>query len=150
MQFFFLNDFISLIKRINIWKTSENLPKGNNSKLFLSFLLKKNFVIVFVSLAKTTLKDFQAPAWIYYSVKAFSVALNICSLRIWTRLFLFGLWQKCKTTSYESLYKVSYHKRQIPPAQIIQVSELLKNSKVLGEDSLETQVFKGNSQEFEK
>lgn len=45
---------------------------------------------------------------------------------------------------------VSYHKRRIPPAQIIQVSELLKNSKVLGEDSLETQVFKGNSQEFEK
>ena len=65
MQFFFLNDFISLIKRINIWKTSENLPKGNNSKLFISFLLKKTFVIVFVSLAKTTLKDFQAPAWIY-------------------------------------------------------------------------------------
>ena len=64
-NFFFLNDFISLIKKINIWKTSENLPKGNNSKLFISFLLKKTFVIVFVSLAKTTLKDFQAPAWIY-------------------------------------------------------------------------------------
>ena len=45
---------------------------------------------------------------------------------------------------------MSYHKRQIPPAQIIQVSELLKNSKVLGEDSLDTQVFKWNSQEFEK
>ena len=44
---------------------------------------------------------------------------------------------------------MSYHKRRIPPAQIIQVSELLKNSKVLGEDSLENQVFKGNSQEFE-
>ena len=64
-NFFFLNDFISFIKRINIWNTSENLPKGNNSKLFLSFLLKKTFVIVFVSLGKTTIKDFQAPPWIY-------------------------------------------------------------------------------------
>ena len=64
MQIFFLKEFISLIKRINIWKTTENLPKGNNSKFFLSFLLKKTFDIVFVSLAKT-IKDFQTPAWIY-------------------------------------------------------------------------------------